>query len=131
MDKKLTNDRARQLFKDQGLTYEKHVTYDNVVMLHSILVQELMSSDNFDCSYRMNSKIEYKTKRNKARDFVFAGLTCSAFYFTGREAVSFNNDGFIGFCGWSDNINNQPILRGFEKWMDWLLDRDERIGVAS
>jgi len=118
---KLTNDGMRQLFSSLGLKYALHVTYDNVVMLHSILVQELHGSDCFEGTYRMNKNIEFKVnKRKKSRDFIFAGLTCNAFYFTGREAVSFNSDGFIGFCGWSDSYNDQPILRGFKKWCEWL-----------
>ncbi|RHL22642.1 hypothetical protein DW029_08315 [Collinsella sp. AF38-3AC] len=31
----------------------------------------------------------------------------------GREAVSFNSDGFIGFCGWADTVNSQPIYRAW------------------
>jgi len=118
---KITENQMRDYFKDCGLTYAADVTQEKVTLLHSFLTQELFSSTNFDGSYRMNSKIEYKTRRNKARDFIFAGLTCNAFYFTGREAVSFNSDGFIGFCGWSDSINNQPILNGFKKWVDYLV----------
>ena len=116
-----TNQEMRDYFAGKGLTYKDHVTYDNIVLLHSILVQELMISDNFNSTYRMNKDIVFKVnKRKKTRDFIFAGLTCNAFYFSGREAVSFNNDGFIGFCGWSDSVNNQPILRGFKKWCDHL-----------
>lgn len=34
----------------------------------------------------------------------------------GREAVSFNSDGFIGFCGWADSINSQPFYRAWRAW---------------
>ena len=128
---KLTNDQMRTYFAENGLSYGRDVTKENVVLLHSFLTQELFVSDNFNKTYRMNSKIEYKTKNNKARDFIFAGLTCNAFYFTGREAVSFNTDGFIGFCGWSDSINNQPILRGFKKWVDFLVSIGEKNGTSN
>ena len=37
----------------------------------------------------------------------------------GREAVSFNSDGFIGFCGWADSTNSQPIYRA---WCRWCID---------
>jgi hypothetical protein len=117
---KLTENQMREYFENSGLTYATDVTYDKVTLLHSFLTQELFCSDNFNGSYRMNSKIEFKTKRNKARDFIYAGLTCNSFYFTGREAVSFNGHGFIGFCGWSDSVNNQPILRAFKKWVDFI-----------
>lgn len=34
----------------------------------------------------------------------------------GREAVSFNSDGFIGFCGWADEQNSQPFYRAWRAW---------------
>lgn len=34
----------------------------------------------------------------------------------GREAISFNSDGFIGFCGWADTQNGQPIYRAWRRW---------------
>ena len=39
-------------------------------------------------------------------------------YFADREAISFNDDGFIGFAGWSDSKNVQPFYRAFKSWMD-------------
>ena len=46
-------------------------------------------------------------------------------YFEGREAVSFNEDGFIGFCGWADGCNERAILEGFYRWMQ------ERMGIEG
>ena len=46
--------------------------------------------------------------------------TCSTDQWEGREAVSFNRDGFIGFAGWADSSNVRPILDGVEKWLDFL-----------
>lgn len=34
----------------------------------------------------------------------------------GREAISFNEDGFIGFCGWADSQNSQPFYRAWREW---------------
>ena len=47
-------------------------------------------------------------------------LTVSAHYFANRECISFNRDGFIGFAGWADQGNVNPILRAFLKWCDLL-----------
>lgn len=50
-----------------------------------------------------------------------AFLFCDGSYFTGREAISFNSDGFIGFCGWADDKNSMPFLVAFYRWVnDWL-----------
>lgn len=45
-----------------------------------------------------------------------AYLRVSGFYFSGREAVSFNADGFIGIAGWADDTNVQPFLRALMRW---------------
>lgn len=34
----------------------------------------------------------------------------------GREAISFNEDGFIGFCGRADSQNSQPFYRAWREW---------------
>ena len=47
----------------------------------------------------------------------YAEIRCKADYFEDREAVSFNTDGFIGFAGWADDKNIQPVLAGFEAWI--------------
>ena len=42
----------------------------------------------------------------------------------GREAISFNSDGFIGFCGWADTQNSQPFLNAFRRWLtEYMLER--------
>ena len=42
----------------------------------------------------------------------------------GREAISFNSDGFIGFCGWADTQNSEPFLNAFRRWLtEYMLER--------
>ena len=115
---KLTSSDMREYFSDCGLSYSEHVNRENLSLLHSLMNIEMIKSGCLQSSFRMEPKMQFK--QTKKRGFEFAGLTCEAFYFGGREAVSFNGDGFIGFAGWSDNVNVQPILRGFKKWCDWL-----------
>ena len=47
----------------------------------------------------------------------YAELRCKSHYFDNREAITFNTDGFIGFAGWADKTNIQPILEGFREWV--------------
>lgn len=50
-----------------------------------------------------------------------ADIRCTAWYFKGgcaRQAITFEKSGFIGFAGWSDDTNIQPILAGFVAWVD-------------
>lgn len=63
-----------------------------------------------------------------------AYLRVSGFYFQGREAVSFNPDGYVGFAGWADDTSVQPFLRAFIRWLvDWMgcerLRGCERLGL--
>ena len=115
---RLTESDMREYFSECGLSYSEHVNKPNLSVLHSLINIEMIKSKCLQGSFRMEPKMQYK--RTKKRGLEFAGLTCEAFYFGGREAVSFNGDGFIGLAGWSDKINVQPILRGFKQWCDWL-----------
>ena len=36
------------------------------------------------------------------------------------NTVGFNADGWIGFAGWADQGNTNPILRAFIEWCDAL-----------
>lgn len=64
---------------------------------------------SFRCRQRGVLKVSLQGK--------YAEIRCKAFYFDAREAVSFNTDGFIGFAGWADSENVQPVLAGFVDWV--------------
>lgn len=54
-------------------------------------------------------------------------IACEAWYFKGshaRQAVTFEECGFIGFAGWSDDTNIQPIIRAFMAWVDEMKAGD-------
>ena len=86
-------DDARALFQRTGLTYND-VTKENLKLLKRLINVRMDSSDYFDSTFKC-TKIEIK---NQSLRF-WAGIKCEAFYFENREAVSFNDDGFIGFAG--------------------------------
>lgn len=121
---KLTREDAREGFASAGLSYADL----NLVALRRLRVlinREMISSELIKSSYRCYRRVVFQ---NAGTDRFFAGIRCSAFYFDRREAVSFNRDGFIGFAGWSDDSNLQPILRGFLAWVEELKKTRE---VAS
>lgn len=47
-------------------------------------------------------------------------------YFERRECISFNANGWIGFAGWADQGNTNPILRAFIEWCDALAATKEK-----
>lgn len=42
-------------------------------------------------------------------------------YFDKREAISFNEDGFIGFAGWADKFNVLPFVEAFDEWLEGYM----------
>lgn len=101
---KNTNE-ARDAIAKAGITTE-NVTEPQLKALRGFIDARMVESGNYHNTFRMD------------RD-VSKFMTCSTDQWTGREAVSFNQDGFIGFAGWSDRNNIQPFLLGVG---DWLLE---------
>ena len=52
----------------------------------------------------------------------------NAHYFTRRECISFNRNGWIGFAGWAGDGNTNPLRRAFLAWCDYLAEGGEADG---
>ncbi len=117
----LTRNEARNGFVDGGLDYAD-VTTLSLRWLLSIIDADMQRSGLFNGSYRMRR--DYKITENRGNRS--AVLRCKADYFDAREAVTFNPGGFIGFAGWADDTNVQPILRGFSIWSAELAGQKNR-----
>ena len=118
-----TNDEARAYFKDKGLTY-KDIKDGDIAALAILLGQEYKKSNTIgetsvNTEY-LSKKIDIKHSSNGSILSCF--LYVNSHYFTQRECISFNRDGFIGFAGWADQGNVNPILRAFLKWCDMLAE---------
>ncbi|MQX97202.1 hypothetical protein GHK03_13925 [Sinorhizobium medicae] len=123
----MTRDEARAVWAASGLTYAD-LTLGNLQSLRDLINAEMKQSDLFAPSgrtggtYRMNAKID----ADIGVEGWWAALTCRAYYFKNREAVTFNGGGFIGFAGWSDETNVQPILAGFSNWVASLTSQERK-----
>lgn len=111
----MNSNEAREYFNSKGLTYGV-LTALNVDLLASIVQQEILLERKIDpeCILRRINAPVIK----KIRSTVCAFLTVKGTYFNDREAISFNPDGFIGFCGWASSKNSEPFINGFVKWCD-------------
>ena len=122
-----TNEEARAYFADKGLTYGD-ITGGDILALIMMLNQEIKRS-NRDGETSVNTmslsqKIDAKYRTNGTLRECF--LYMNSHYFTRRECVSFNENGFIGFAGWADTQNLNPIKRAFLRWCDALeLEKEE------
>ena len=118
-----TNNEARDYFEKKGLTYAD-ITEGDLLPLVMLLQQELKKAAK-DCetsvsTMTLSKKINIKKRSNGSISSCF--LYVNSHYFEQRECISFNADGFIGFAGWADQGNVNPILRAFLKWCDYMAE---------
>ena len=118
-----TNEEARAYFRNKGLTYDD-IKDSDIAALTILLGQEYKKSNesgetSVNTEY-LSKKIDVKHKSNGS--IISCFLYVNSHYFTRRECISFNRDGFIGFAGWADQGNVNPILRAFLKWCDMLAE---------
>ncbi len=116
-----TNNEARDYFKKCGLTYDD-ITEGDILTLVILLNQEIKKSNKSGetsmGTLTLSKKMDFvqSPKHTMKKCFLYV----NSHYFTQRECISFNADGFIGFCGWADQGNTNPILRAFLAWCDVL-----------
>lgn len=119
-----STEEAREYFKSKGLTYDD-ITEGDILVLTMLLQKELKKSNKVhetSVDMSLSSKVDMRKKSNGS--IICCFLYMNANYFTRREAISFNRDGFIGFAGWADQGNTNPLLRAFLKWCDYLADQE-------
>lgn len=92
-------------------------------------LEDKLSEAVKDCETSMGSmylsrRIDLKRKTNGTLISCF--LYVNSHYFERRECISFNANGWIGFAGWADQGNTNPILRAFIEWCDALAATKEK-----
>lgn len=122
---------ARSYFKRKGLKYTSNpaefIAYpigeDDIFVLYRFCVEEIKrdkKAGGFSktCDMRMSKKIVFKYN---GHGMACAYLYVNSNYFTQREAISFNSDGFIGFAGWAADESVKPFISAFNRWVDWFV----------
>ena len=114
---------ARGYFSNCGLTY-RGINDGDILSLVLMLNQELKKAnknrETSTGSMRLSEKIRIKKRPDGS--IITCFLYMNSHYFTRRECISFNADGFIGFAGWADQGNTNPILRAFLRWCDSIKE---------
>lgn len=117
-----SNHEAREYFKNKGLSYD-YIDEGDILALIMLIQKELKRSNKAgetSVSMTLSKRVDIKKKTNG--NILTCFLYMNSHYFTRREAISFNRDGFIGFAGWADQDNVNPLLRAFITWCDYLSD---------
>lgn len=124
-----TRDECRERFKELGLSYSD-ITEGDVLALVMLLNREIKKSNKSGetsvNTMRLSEKREVDTNEDGTIRTCF--LYMNSHYFKNRECISFNRDGFIGFCGWADSGNANPVKRAFLEWCDILAKQKKEIG---
>ena len=115
-----TTNEAREYFANKGLTYDD-ITEGDILTLVMLLNKHIKAAnkDN-ETSVEMSLSSKTVVKKRTNGKLLACYLYLNSHYFTRRECISFNEDGFIGFAGWADQGNTNPILRAFLEWCDNL-----------
>lgn len=125
-----TTEEARQYFKNKGLTYAD-ITEGDILTLIMLLNRHIKKAnkdgETSTNTMSLSRKVDIKMKTNGT--ILACYLYVNSHYFTRRECISFNYDGFIGFAGWADQGNTNPILRAFIEWCDVLAADKEENGI--
>jgi hypothetical protein len=114
---------ARKRFADAGLTYADVTSGDILVLV--MMINKHMKQDKKNGvmafpTLHMSEKMNIK--RTSSGSITECYLYCNAHYFTRRECISFNVDGFIGFAGWADYGSSKQIIDAFNEWVDYLKE---------
>ncbi|MBL4968939.1 hypothetical protein [Bacillus halotolerans] len=120
----MTSEEARNYFVQKGLSYEE-ITEGDICVLVMLLNKHVKQAAKAHTmpvdTMRMSQKIKSKYKTNGT--LISCYLYINSQYFTQREAISFNPDGFIGFAGWADSGNTQPLIDAFIEWVDYMSEQ--------
>lgn len=118
-----TRDEARELFSCCRLSYDD-VSENDIYMLEAFVGCELSQFNELQMhvSHRKKDAPKINVRDEPGNPIESAFLHVDSDYFRGREAISFNSDGFIGFAGWADDGNVQPFLRAFVDWVVFWMD---------
>lgn len=123
-----TNNELREYFSAKGLTYDS-IDEGDILILCMMLQKELKKSNKAgETSVIMTLSKRIDMKKTTNGHITECYIYMNAHYFTRRECISFNRDGWIGFAGWADDGNTNPLRRAFIAWCDYLAEGGEADG---
>lgn len=123
MPQRVRVEKLREKFKSEGFSYEE-LNEEHIQMLRIFLTQEFKVF-NSDMELKLSTPRKKDIKVLKRTGLQYAAIEVDGYYFSRREAITFNSGGFIGFAGWACDYNKTPFVNAFEKWIGWLKETIE------
>ena len=114
----VSRDLARECFNLYGLTYQD-IGKRELNILIKLLNKHISNFNSCMLMIKEPNNIVLD-KNNKIK---FAELRVKGDYFDDREAITFNEDGWIGFAGWADMENIRPFIMAFVEWCSYLYSK--------
>lgn len=118
----LTKDILRKQFSERyGI---ERLQPNDVHALEGYVAIECARHDQDGANMQMRLSSDQPTELRVTKDCSHvkcAFIRVDGRYFDNREAISFYEDGFVGFAGWADSKNERPFLRAFWQWMNDFL----------
>jgi hypothetical protein len=109
----LTREAARAAYDEMDMNYFP-LTHKRITGLRNRINDKLRKADIMGGTMVAQHAGSINVDEGKT-----VSIRCSSYYFDDRELVTFSADGFIGFAGWADDTNVQPVLSGFIEWVKY------------
>lgn len=113
-------EKLREKYKSLGFSYEK-LNEEHIQMLRIFLTKEFRIFGS-DMKLKLSVPRKKDIKVLKRTGLQYVVIQVDGYYFSRREAITFNTDGFIGFAGWACDYNTTPFVSAFDKWINWLVE---------
>ena len=121
----MTRDEARAYFKEKGLTYAD-ISCTDLRLLSSLLdrqfAQERRERIEADRPIHWQRVAGIRGEYETTGGMIWTSIAAKGATFMTTNAISFNRDGYIGFCGNASDENLQPVLAAFVAWVDELAE---------
>ena len=129
-------DEAREHARRMGITYDK-ITREMLDLLWAKCEIKLMEYRQTGNKHALQMKMSMAPMRKKDvkiksdGSLAHAELQVNGSYFSRREAVTFEDSGFIGLCCELSGINATPILDAFKEWCNAVASEKEAANGRS
>lgn len=121
----MTREEARAYFKAKGLAYSD-ISCTDLSLLSSLLDKEFMRERQKRLQagrpVHWQRVIGVRGEYRASGSMIWTSISAKGATFTTTNAISFNRDGYIGFCGEASDENVQPVLAAFAEWCDQLAE---------